>query len=160
MSFCALPLCVMPLCVMPVCVLALCVLPFSAMPFSAWYLYDSGFSSISSSYRGLSFTNFDSEYFRFDLTLFTFRSLNFGIHIPSYTYLDLGCYTLNNIPNPGTWIRQILTRTHLALCSIQTSQHSVCSSQNWLHHEMLVAENTCVSWIKFDLTWFLFKVKV
>ena len=69
---------------MPVCVLPLCVLPFSAMPFSARYLYDSGFFSISSSYRGLPFTNFDSVYFRFDLTLFTFRLLNFVIDIPSY----------------------------------------------------------------------------
>ena len=84
LPFCVMSLCVMPLCVMPVCVLALCVLPFSAMPFSAWYLYDSGFFSISSSYRGLSFTNFDSVYFRFDLTLFTFRLLNFVIDIPSY----------------------------------------------------------------------------
>ena len=64
----------------------LCVLPFSAMPFSARYLYDSGFFSISSSYRGLSFINFDSVYFRFDLTLFTFRLLNFVIDIPSYRY--------------------------------------------------------------------------
>ena len=62
----------------------LCVLPFSAMPFSGRYLYDGGFLSISSSYRGLSFTNFDSVYFRFDLTLFTFRLLNFVIDIPSY----------------------------------------------------------------------------
>ena len=54
------------------------------MPFSARYLYDSGFFSISSSYRGPSFTNFDSVYFRFDLTLFTFRLLNFVIDIPSY----------------------------------------------------------------------------
>ena len=30
------------------------------------------------------FTNFDSVYFRFDLTLFTFRLLNFVIDIPSY----------------------------------------------------------------------------
>ena len=57
---------------------------FCAMPFSARYLYDGGFFSISSSYRGLSFTNFDSVYFRFDLTLFTFRLLNFVIDIPSY----------------------------------------------------------------------------
>ena len=54
------------------------------MPFSARYLYDGGFFSISSSYRGLSFTNFDSVYFRFDLTLFTFRLLNFVIDTPSY----------------------------------------------------------------------------
>ena len=81
---CVMPFCVMPLCVMPLCVLPLCVLPFSAMPFSAWYLYDSGFFSISSSYCGLSFANFDSVYFRFDLTLFSFRLLNFVIDIPSY----------------------------------------------------------------------------
>ena len=74
----------MPVCVMPFCVMPVCVLPFSVMPFSARYLYDSGFFSISSSYRGLSFTNFDSVYFRFDLTLFTFRLLNFVIDIPSY----------------------------------------------------------------------------
>ena len=30
------------------------------------------------------FTNFDSVYFRFDLTLFTFRLLDFVIDIPSY----------------------------------------------------------------------------
>ena len=30
------------------------------------------------------FTNFDSVYFRFDLTLFTFRLLNFVIDLPSY----------------------------------------------------------------------------
>ena len=67
------------------CVMPLCVSPFSVMPFSAWYLCGSGFFSISSSYRGLSFTNFDSVYFRFDLTLFTFRLLNFVIDIPSYS---------------------------------------------------------------------------
>ena len=33
------------------------------------------------------FTNFDSVYFRFDLTLFTFRLLNFVIDIPSYARL-------------------------------------------------------------------------
>ena len=33
---------------------------------------------------GFFFTNFDSVYFRFDLTLFTFRLLNFVIDIPSY----------------------------------------------------------------------------
>ena len=83
MPVCVMPFCVMPVCVLPLCVMPLCVLPFSAMPFSARYLYDSGFFSISSSYRGLSFTNFDSVYFRFDLTLFTFRLLNFVIDIPS-----------------------------------------------------------------------------
>ena len=30
------------------------------------------------------FTNFDTVYFRFDLTLYTFRLLNFVIDIPSY----------------------------------------------------------------------------
>ena len=73
----------------------LCVLPFSAMPFSARYLYDGGFFSISSSYRGLSFTNFDSVYFRFDLTLFTFRLLNFVIDIPSYLY-DSGFFSISS----------------------------------------------------------------
>ena len=53
MPFCVLalsvmPLCVMPFCVLPLCVVPLCVLPFSLMPFSTWYLYDSGFFSISS----------------------------------------------------------------------------------------------------------------
>ena len=78
----------MPVWVMPFCVMSVCVLPFSAMPFSARYLYDGGFFSISSSYRSLSFTNFDSVYFRFDLTLFTFRLLNFVIDIPSYKSCD------------------------------------------------------------------------
>ena len=85
MPFCALPRCVMPLCVMPFCVLALSVMPLCVLPFSAWYLYDSGLFSISSFYRGLFFfTNFDLVYFRFDLTLFTFRLLNIVIDIPSY----------------------------------------------------------------------------
>ena len=89
MPLCVLPLCVMPFCVMPfrvfpLCVMPPCVMPLCVLPFSAWYLYDSGFFSISSFYRGLFFfTNFDSVYFRFDLTLFTFRLLNFVIDIPS-----------------------------------------------------------------------------
>ena len=65
MRFCVLPLCVMPFCVLALCAMPLCVLPFSVMPstvmpFCAWYLYDSGFFSISSFYRGhFFFTSFD-----------------------------------------------------------------------------------------------------
>ena len=88
LTLCVLPLCVMPCCVLALCVMPLCVLPFSLMPFSAWYLYDSGFFSISSFYRGLFFTNFDAVNIRFDLTLFTFRSLNFVTDIPSYELTD------------------------------------------------------------------------
>ena len=77
----------------------LCVLPFSAMPFSVRYLYDGGFFSISSSYRGLSFTNFDSVYFRFDLTLFTFRLLNFVIDIPSYLSSHIVIINKNHFVN-------------------------------------------------------------
>ena len=58
LPFCVLPLCVLPFCVMPFCVLPLCVmplrvLPLSVIPFFSWYLYGSGFFSISSFYRGL-----------------------------------------------------------------------------------------------------------
>ena len=104
MPFCVMPLCVLPFCVLTLCVTALCVmtfcvlhlcvmplyvmplcgLPFSVMPFSASYLCDSGFFSISSIYRGLFWTNFETVYFRFDLSHFTFRLLNFVIDIPSY----------------------------------------------------------------------------
>ena len=74
-----------PLCVLPFCVMLLCVLPFSV-----WYPDDSGFFRISSFYRGFFFfTNFDSVYFRFDFTLFTFRLLNFVIDIPSSLSLSL-----------------------------------------------------------------------
>ena len=48
-----MPLCVLPFCVLPLCVMPLRVLPLSVIPFFSWYLYDSGFFSISSFYRGL-----------------------------------------------------------------------------------------------------------
>ena len=102
MPYCVLPFCVMPLCVMPfrvlpLCVMPPCVLPFSVMPFSKWYLYDGGFFSISSFYRGLFFTNFDSAYFRIDLTFFNFRLLNFVIDIPSYTLYGMEWNDLFNV---------------------------------------------------------------
>ena len=107
MPFCVLPLCVMPVSVLPLCVMPLCVLPFSAMPFSA-RLFSArlivAFLSISSSYRGLSFTTFDSVYFRFDLTLFTFRLLNFVIDIPSYLYPVKHLWIYSNKQN-GDWVR-------------------------------------------------------
>ena len=67
MALCVMPFYVLALCVMPLCVLALCVMPICVLPFSVVFF----------------FTNFDSVYFRFDLTLFTFRLLNFVIDIPS-----------------------------------------------------------------------------
>ena len=70
LHFCVMPLCVLPFCVLALCVMPVCVMPVCVMPFSARYLYDSGFFSISSFNRSLFFSNFDSAYFRFDLTLF------------------------------------------------------------------------------------------
>ena len=53
--FYVMPFCVMRFCVLPLCVLPFSIMPFTVMPFCAWYLYDSGFFSIFSFYRGLFF---------------------------------------------------------------------------------------------------------
>ena len=67
------------------CLLPLCVLPFSVMPFLRdTYMIVAFLVFLPFRVVFFFFTNFDSVYFRFDLTLFTFRLLDFVIDIPSY----------------------------------------------------------------------------
>ena len=65
--------------------LPLSIMPFTVLPFSSWYLYDSGFFSVSFLHCGFFFTNFDLASFTFDLNIFTFRLLNFV----RYTLIEL-----------------------------------------------------------------------
>ena len=147
LPFCVMPLCVMPFrvlplgvmppCVMPFCVLTLCVipfweLPFSVMSFSTWYLYDGGFFSISSFYRGLFFTNFDSAYFRIDLTLFSFRLLNFVIDIPSYYLYGMEWNDLFNVEV----VRSVCTIFRARVKNVKNARQTKNTKQNkmWIMH--------------------------
>ena len=110
MSFCVIPLCVMPFCVLAFCVMPLCVLPFSVMPFAVMpflrdtYMIVSFLVFLRFGVVFFFFTNFDSVYFRLDLTLFTFRLLNFVIDIPSYQEPIMGsCSHLPNLQCNQPW---------------------------------------------------------
>ena len=116
------------------------------MPFSAWYLYDSGFFSTSSFYRGLLFTNFDSVYFRFDLTLFNFRLLNFVIEIPSYGRVSRKMNRVSNSrvgaslePEPvlGSWTHQNSDRLEARSRSNFAEQHRSSRVQAPIRHKVL-----------------------
>ena len=72
----------MPFCVLPLFVMPLCLLPFSVMPFLRDTYMIVAFL-VFLSFSVVFFTNFETVYFRFDLTLFTFRLLKFVIDIPS-----------------------------------------------------------------------------
>ena len=87
-TWCLFACCLFALCLFACCLLAWCLLLWclflckTYMIVVFWYFFL--FPFISSF-----FTNFDTVYFRFDLTLYTFRLLNFVIDIPSYFWAIL-----------------------------------------------------------------------
>ena len=88
-AYCLSALCLFACCLFALCLFACCLLVWCLLLwclFLAWYLYESGFVVfLPFSVVFFFFTNFDSVCFRLDLTLFTFRLLNFVIDIPLYT---------------------------------------------------------------------------